>query len=545
MDMIDVFKSLGFDHIRHATYSDFSHLWNVLEHQGLGSRLEEQVDQMTLFEILEENVTTLRPDARNRVVFEAWFGFWREATKHLFDSATFTFVDQKYFAYQDERKNIEEGSFLSGAASYDHVFVDEFQDINPLDLALVRAIVERSRASLTIAGDDDQAIYEWRGATPKYILDPGQFFDSRFDTFTLGVNYRAPANIVEHSQNLIVHNQNRVSKRISANSSKKAKIEIKKVSALSKSLDYVNVLLTSSLAQGGNPSQIALIGRKKCQLIPYQIFFASRDIPFCAAEDLLIFLSEAFNRLLRLLDIKDANKRRSSYSVVDDILFLCDSVKRIPLNKKHKEKLRGYLHHSRSESIMEGVAVLADYRGELKGRNEEGKISIEMANAIRTFIASGSVSDALLSLSNNFQGLQRDFGKSEEDIFFKDPPFLQLAEYAMQYGTNYDSFIGDIRLAKDTLVYQSPFEDDGSMVDLFRKPIHLMTAHRAKGKEFDKVVLLDVQDGIWPNKNADTPEKLEAERRVFYVAFTRAREQVTLLTHNSSDVSPYIEELGL
>ena len=93
--------------------------------------------------------------------------------------------DQKYFAYQDERKNIEQGRLLSGAASYDHIFVDEFQDINPLDLALVRAIVERSRATLTIAGDDDQAIFEWRGATPEYILDPGQYFGSDFDTCTL------------------------------------------------------------------------------------------------------------------------------------------------------------------------------------------------------------------------------------------------------------------------------------------------------------------------------------------------------------------------
>ena len=57
-----------------------------------------------------------------------------------------------------------------------------------------------------------------------------------------------------------------------------------------------------------------------------------------------------------------------------------------------------------------------------------------------------------------------------------------------------------------------------------------MTALRAKGKEFDKVILLDVLNDIWPNKNARTPEQLESERRVFYVGFTRAKNHVVMLT---------------
>ena len=545
MNMIDAFKSLGFDHVRQTSYSDFTSHWRELERQGLGWRLEEQVSQLIRFEVLDE-VVGMIPVARQSEIYESWFEFWLEATKHLIENATFTLEDQKYFAYQDERKNIEQGRLLSGAASYDHIFVDEFQDINPLDLALVRAIVERSRATLTIAGDDDQAIFEWRGATPEYILDPGQYFGSDFDTCTLGVNYRSPTNIVEHSQRLIAHNHRRVRKQISAHSSKKAKIEILDTLALAESLDYVSNLVSSSIALGENPSRIALIGRKRSQIIPYQIYLASRDIAFCAAEDLQVFLSDTFERLLSLLEIKaDADRRQSSRQVVNGILFLCDSAKRYPLNKRNKEELRGYLQRSRSNSILQGVDALTGYRGELKGKNEEGKTSIEMANAIRKYIDSQTVSAALLSLSDYFVGLQIDLGKAEEDIFFTDPPFLQLAEYAKRYGTDYGSFVNDIESAKDTLVYRAPFDDDDSQADLFSKPIHLMTAQRAKGKEFDKVVLLDVQDGIWPNRNARTPKELEAERRVFYVAFTRAREQVTMLVNKSSDVSPYVDELGL
>ena len=545
MDLIDAFKSLGFDHVRHTSQADFTSHWEELERQGLSWRLDEQVHQLIRFDVLDDSVGGGSSGARQSAVFESFFVFWREATKHLINSATFTLEDQKYFAYQDERTNIEKGRLLSGAASYDHVFVDEFQDINPLDLALVRAIVERSRATLTIAGDDDQAIFEWRGATPEYILNPGEFFDLDFDTYTLGVNYRSPANIVEHSQRLIAHNTRRVPKQTSAHSAKEAKIEILETPSLAESLDYVHSLVVSSIAQGQNPSRVALIGRKRSQIIPYQIYFASKDIPFCAAEDLQVFLSDTFERLLQLLTIKaDADRRLSSRQVVDGILFLCDLAKRYPLNRSNREELRSYLQRSRSNSIVEGIAALAGYRGELKGKNTGGQTSMEMAVAISLFIASESVSDALLSLSDNFEGLQTDFGKAEEDIFFTDPPFFQLADYAMRYGTDYDSFVDDIELAKATLVYVPPFEDGDGGDDLSKNPLHLMTALRAKGKEFDKVVLLDVEGGIWPNKNARTPNQLESERRVFYVGFTRAREQISMLTHKASGVSPYVEELG-
>ncbi|MCY4438015.1 MAG: ATP-binding domain-containing protein [Chloroflexi bacterium] len=176
------------------------------------------------------------------------------------------------------------------------------------------------------------------------------------------------------------------------------------------------------------------------------------------------------------------------------------------------------------------------------------------SEAVKAFVNAETVSDALMQLSVNFEGLQYDVGKAEDDIFYTDPPFYQLAEYASHYGEDYDTFIDDIERAKDTLVYIPPFDDDSQdqKTDLWKHPLHLMTALRAKGKEFDTVVLLDVIDGIWPSKNATTPLQTEAERRIFYVAFTRARERVLLLVPKrigrreaNSIESPFIRELGL
>ena len=545
METLDEFKSLGFDHLRHGDSALFRAHWKELDRQGLGWRLEGLINQLIRFDVLDDNLLEARVTSRQKQVYERFFEFWRDATQHLIDSSTFTLEDQKYYAFQDERTNIEQGRLLSGAASYDHVFVDEFQDINPLDLALIKAVVDRNRATLTIAGDDDQAIYEWRGATPEYILQPEVYFDSKFDTHTLGVNYRSPENIVAHSQQLIAHNKRRVPKGIKAHSSAKAKIEVIEIDTLTDALDYVSDLVEASVSRGESPSRVALISRKRGQIIPYQVYFASKDIPFSAAEDLQVFLSDTFERLLHLLTIKaNSYGRQSSRQVVNDMLFLCDLAKRFPLSKANREDLRRHLQRSRCTSMIAGIEALSAYRGELKGKNPEGSTSIDMAESIRALVDAGSVTEALTALGEHFEGLQYDFGKSEEDIFYSDPPFFQLAEYATRYGTDYDSFVDDIELAKETLVYVPPFEDE-TEDDLAQHPLHLMTALRAKGKEFDKVVMLDVLMDIWPNKNAHTPEQLESERRVFYVGFTRAKEQVAMLTNRKAGMSPYIEELGL
>ena len=557
MDVIDAFKSLGFDHRRHTNYTLFGQHLDYLAGQNLTWRLEEQFDRLTRIGVLETKFTAGGaevPKAGRQEVHRAFYRFWRDAAEHLIGNATFTLEDQKYFACLDERQKVEQGSFLSGAARYSHVFVDEFQDINPLDLNLIRTIVRRNRADLVVAGDDDQAIFEWRGATPEYVLDPGKFFEVRFESHILDINYRSPANVVSHARRLIEHNRRRVDKKMSAASTRDARIEVERVPDLAHSLDHVCGLIEETVRKGASPAQIAIIGRKRSQLIPYQIQFASKGVSFCAAEDLSLFLSKTFERLLDLIDLKtrDSSRQRPS-QVVTDVLQLCDLVKRYPLSKADRESVHGHLQALRPRSLDAALGALSGYRGNLKGANADGQTSMSMAEAIRGFVAADTVTDTLLSLGANFEGLQLDFGKAEADIFYTDPPFSHLAEFAATYGDDHDRFVEDIERAKDQLVYTPPFSDDDpgdSARRPWKRPVHLMTALRAKGKEFHTVVLLDVVDGIWPNRNAATPAEREAERRVFYVAFTRARERIVLFVSDrtggdKSIVSPYIRELGL
>jgi len=169
-----------------------------------------------------------------------------------------------------------------------------------------------------------------------------------------------------------------------------------------------------------------------------------------------------------------------------------------------------------------------------------------MADGVEEFIKAESVSDVLMSLQEKFIGFRRDFGKADEDIFYTDPPFQQLADYASSYKDDFSHFLKNMRLAQNTLARSIDFEDECADNPL-GYDIHLMTAPRAKGKEFDIVVLLNVKKDAWPDRRATSRlEKLEAERRLFYVVFTRAKKKIVMLLSNSRDEdSPYIDELEL
>lgn len=559
MEVIDSFKAIGFDHIRQTNYEQFVKQLTKLRSQGLTPKIDEILDSLAKLGVLGSSINRKGEEyakTGERDIYSNFFRFWRDATQHLIDSATFTLEDQKYFAYLDEHQKLDEGKYLSGAARYDHILVDEFQDINPLDLALLKVIVKRNRATITIVGDDDQALFEWRGATPEYILNPNQFLEMDFTTYTLATNYRSPSNIVEMSQILIARNSRRVEKTIRSAGTDKASVEVQVTENLNKAMERVYAEIQNFIGQGNSPSRVAIIGRKRSQLIPYQIYFASKEVSFCAAEDLQIFMSTAFERILRLITIKnECDNRRRKTEVVDDLLKLCDLVKRYPLNRNDREALRKYLINSNVSTVSQAVESLEVYRGSLKGEktNKEGKISLDIAKAIRCFLQAKTVSQSICELGDNFQGLQTDIGKAEDDIFYVDAPFLHLAEYAIRYDDDYIQFIEDVERAKEQLAYIPPFEDDdqpSSSDELWKRPVHLMTAIRSKGKEFDSVILLDVNDGILPNKNAQTPEQKEGERRVFYVAFTRAKRRVLMLVskrlgNRQAVPSPYIGEMGL
>jgi DNA helicase-2/ATP-dependent DNA helicase PcrA len=539
MDIIDLAMSMGFRHDMPEARSGFNIHVKWLRDNGLGryySSLQKELEDLGIVDR-----STTKPDEE---VFSNFFGFWCEACRLMEDSATITFEGQKYFYLIELKRAMERGNYAPPMKKFDHILVDEFQDINILDMNLLKAIAKGHRTNLTIVGDDDQAIYEWRGASPEFILGPDRFLGSKFETYVLEKNYRSPRNIVEHSQSLIKHNKQRVEKSVSAANANNAHISVQRVPNLEASVQYVRSLVKQYLKNGTDVKSIALIGRKRSQIVPYQIVFASEGLPFYAAEDLQIFLSKAFEDLVDILFMKarQGSSNNSQMQIIDDCLLLCDRVFRYPLSKDDRRALKQHLIMKNPMDYSSALRALWEYSGVIKKRTGD-----KFAEAIRPIFEARTVPECIAAISENLDGMSKDYGKSLEDIFYTDPPFLYIAEYAASYGSRFADFVSDLQRAKATLAKSIP-EDSEDQEASWKKPLHLMTALRAKGKEFDVVIVLDCNDGVWPSKLAGD-DAIESERRLFYVAVTRARRNLHFVVDDKILgervlPSPFLSEYG-
>ena len=543
MNVIDALKNLGFDHTSDTNLERFRDRLESLQGQGLSHRIDEQFDTLTRLGVLDQKGDDM-PTSSTKMLYDRFFTFWRKAVASLHDQFTFTIDDQKYWCWLDMRSPDPDGKQkppVTGVTRFDHILVDEFQDISPLDLALVKTLVERHRSTLTIVGDDDQAIFEWRGATPEYILRPDAYFDAIFETHILNVNYRSPQNVVEHSQRLIQNNVNRVPKAVSAApGAHDADIKVIPTNSIGDRLRLVSQIARDVPAGG----RVAVIGRVRSQLIPYEVFYASDGGPVKIATDLDAFGSSAFDDLMRLLEIWECgHDRQRPARAIEDALTVCNRVKRYPLNKKDRANVQRHLKTHDVRTCADGLAAIATYAGpKLSGKTHE-----VIHGAASAFINAGVLADAILAIADGFDGLRFDFERAEDDIWYTDPPLRQLAEMAREEHMTADDLIERMEAAKEQVQHYQAVDLDpaGGPTDQDR-PLHLMTATRSKGKEFDTVVMLDTVEGLWPHtRERGNPAAIEAARRLFYVAFTRARHQVVMLTVEDATLSPFVYELGL
>jgi DNA helicase-2/ATP-dependent DNA helicase PcrA len=290
LNLIDQVKNLGFDHRSMTDNAAAERHIEALQQVGLGQFIPQISEELVEIGAIE------RPKIAD--AFGVFYPFWRNATKALIEQSLFTLEDQKYVALRDIEDQIAEDRLPSGGSKFSDNLIDEFHDIGPLDLQLIRAIARLHRARAVIVGDDDQAIFEWRGASPSYILGPDRWFSQSFKTFVLEKNYRCPRNIVIAADRLIRNNSFRHVKNVIPVSSIDADITVIEKDDFTDSIDHVvDEVETFFSRRDIGRERMALVSRKRAQLIPYQIILAQKDIPFCAAEDLQVFLSEAFETL--------------------------------------------------------------------------------------------------------------------------------------------------------------------------------------------------------------------------------------------------------
>jgi DNA helicase-2/ATP-dependent DNA helicase PcrA len=293
---------------RSIYYSYYIELFSLLKNEIIDPRDPENQKIVDIMLSRNEFIPLFpNPDDRNivRKTIQAVIWLYQAYDKVMQNENLMDFDDQKLRSYILLCQNIE---ILNNVQSkYKEIIVDEFQDINQLDFKFIKLISNQSR--LVITGDDDQAIYGFRGCSPKFILELQNMLGRQVTTYRLQKNYRSPQNIVMYSTNLIRHNTRREEK--DPIPAKTGVAEIKIVSSISSGLEAK--LIVGYLKRVKRENQISykdcvVLYRTNAQSLTLQVEFILNNIPYYVREEDNILGNETLEKLLGFLRMKLAIK---------------------------------------------------------------------------------------------------------------------------------------------------------------------------------------------------------------------------------------------
>ncbi len=413
---------------------------------------------------------------------------------------------------------------------YQFILVDEFQDIDNVQYELISHLASAT-SYVYVVGDPDQTIYSWRGANINIILD----FDKKFknaETIILNQNYRSTQNILNGANSLISYNKNRVKKDlISQNSAGDKIIHFSAGSEESESM-YIVDKINSFLAKGNNYQDIAIL---------YRSNYLSRSIEKRLVDYHIPYIIYGGIRFYERKEIKDMLAYLKMLSIKDDI-----SVKRtinVPKRGIGDKSIDALFDYARENNLSLYQAI-DTYQG-----SGEKKMK-----AYKQLIDELTEQSNDKSLTDLFDMVFQQSGYREMLTNSKDPEDANRLENIKELMNDIEDFSKsnvDATL-DDYLANVALYTDIQNSSD--ENVVRLMTVHAAKGLEFDIVFVCALSDGIFPSQRSieESGNKgLEEERRLAYVAFTRARK-VLILTDNrgfsysegaSKRPSRFIEEI--
>ncbi|MHB8446774.1 MAG: DNA helicase II [Rudaea sp.] len=403
-----------------------------------------------------------------------------------------------------------------------HLLIDEFQDTNTIQYAWIRALAGQT-GQVFVVGDDDQAIYGWRGARVENV----QHFLSDFPsakTIRLEQNYRSTGNILNAANAIIANNPQRLGKKLWTSGDAGAAIALYAAYNEQDEARFVVERIREHVQQGGKANDCAILYRSNAQSRNFEEQLIQRDIRYRVYGGLRFFDRAEIKDALAYLRLV-ANRH-------DDAAFE-RSVNTPPrgIGERTLDTLR---HRARAQSVSLWDAASAEAAGAgLAGRAK---------NALRGFIEliatlekSCIGSDVPLPLAEQIDhaiarsGL-RDFyeadsrGNAESRVENLD----ELVNVASRFERNAE----DIEAGFSELVAflaHAALEAGETQGEAWEDCVQLMTLHSAKGLEFPVVFLAGLEDGLFPSqKSLDEPGRLEEERRLAYVGITRARQTLVL-----------------
>ncbi len=404
---------------------------------------------------------------------------------------------------------------------YKYIMVDEFQDTSMAQYNLVRMLGENNR-NVCVVGDDDQSIYSWRGANYQNIIN----FEKDFPELTeikLEQNYRSTQNILAAANKLIENNTNRKEKKLWTGTSGGKSIEIFYPENEINEAEFIAELIHKfSYEDNIKFHDIGVLVRTNSLTATLEEAFLSANLPYKVSGGQSFFQRKEIKDIISYL--------RVISNPDDDVNFLrIINTPRRGIGNTTLMKLRELAEHAGCSIFSAMTMVVRDAESSLKD-SLRAHISefVDLINGYRDrFLSGKKMTAALRALIDeiDYWGyLITDNSKNEKLARWKFGNVQKFIEFFENWEKNPDNIKPNIYdyLNKITLVTHEDTEDDEE------GKLNLMTIHASKGLEFNVVFLAGVEDHIIPHARAleENPESIEEERRLFYVAITRAKEKL-------------------
>lgn len=387
----------------------------------------------------------------------------------------------------------------------EYIMVDEFQDIDKDQYALAD-ILSGYHKNLFVVGDPDQTIYTWRGADVKFILE----FDSRHSgakTIYLNTNYRSAPQILAASNALIDKNRERLKKQLTAVRADDRKPLYYHAKTGQLEADWITANMRA-LHEAGMPySSMGVL---------YRAHYVSRAVEESLIRSKIPYVLYSGVEFYKRKEIKDVLCYLRMIYSGDDISFLRTvNEPRRGVGRTRIAALKEFAQLNRC-SLYE--ALTANLETELF-RRSRAREYVRLIEKYRAIFDGLDLTDLLAGVLNEsgYEDMLRSCGEEER---LDNLAELKQAIYDFQRKAGEEVTLGNY------LDHAALFTN----MDQAEKAqaVKLMTIHAAKGLEFPVVFLCGLSEGIFPGKRANTREKLEEERRLCYVAFTRARDRLFL-----------------
>lgn len=407
---------------------------------------------------------------------------------------------------------------------FKYILIDEFQDINRVQYEVIRMLAA-PRYNLFVVGDDDQSIYGFRGAKPELMLYMKQEFPS-LRTISLTVNYRSTEFITGAAARVILHNDTRFYKRVQSFRGRGQNVHVQEVLDEQEEAQYVTEEIQKKLDQGIKPGEIAVLFRTAVQARMISEILSEHRIPFEMRDYVTNFYRHFIVKdMMAYLQLAAGKRDRSLF------LTICNR----PLR---------YLARNSMENRQVNFEDLRKFycdKDWMLDIIDQFDVDVRMMKNMAPYAAIQYIRKKI-----GYDDFLKEYAEKHQISWKKLMDVMAELEERSKNFKSYDEW--EIHIAKYTQELEEQQAKARKIKGERENKVQLMTIHSAKGLEFEDVFVIHANEGEIPHQKAEKKDEIEEERRLFYVALTRAKNNlcisyITQKNGNSIKPSRFVEEL--